>query len=53
MIYTNDVSVFIIHHHLNGLGKNNLRSIQEIMRIIKPAAKNYKKVCKNSPILRY
>ena len=47
MISTNALSVFILHHHINGLGKNNHRSIQEIMRTSEPAAEKYKKFCKD------
>ena len=44
MIYTNSLSVFIPHHHLNRLSNKNLRSFQEIMRTSELAAKKYKKV---------
>ena len=49
MISTNALSVFILHHHLNGLGNKNLHSIQKIMRASKPSAKKYKKVCEDFP----
>ena len=49
MIYTNVLSVFKIHHHLNGLGNKNLRLIQEIMHTSEPATENYKKVCEDYP----
>ena len=47
MISTNSLSVFILHHHINGLGNKNIHSIQDIMRASKPAAEKYKKVCKD------
>ena len=40
MISTNDLSVFILHHHISGLGNKYLRSFQEIMHASEPAAKN-------------
>ena len=51
IISTNALSVFILHHHLNGLINKNLCSIQEIMRTSEPAAKKYKKVCEYFPNL--
>ena len=45
MLSSNDLSVFILHHHINGLGNKNLRSIQEIMRPSKPAAEEFKFFC--------
>ena len=51
MIYTNALSVFILHHHLNVLGKKNLRLIQDVMRAIEPASENYKRVSENFPNL--
>ena len=44
MIYFNDLSVFFLHHPLNGLGNENLRSVEEVMRASKPAADKYKNV---------
>ena len=49
MISTKTLYVFILHHHLNGLRKNNLRSIQYVMRASNPAAEKYKRVCKYLP----
>ena len=49
MISTNTLSPFILHHHFNELGKNNLRSIQDVMRASKPAVKKYKRVCEDFP----
>ena len=51
MISTNALSVFILHHHLNGLGNNNLCSIQDVMRASEPAAEKYKRICKDLPNL--
>ena len=51
MISTNALSVFIFHHHQNGICNNNLRSIQEIMRTSKPDFNKYKKVCDYFPNL--
>ena len=51
MISTNALSVLILHHHLNGLGNKNLGSIQEVVRASNPAAKKYKRVCKDFPNL--
>ena len=49
MISTNALSVFILHHHPNGLRNKNLRSIQDGMRASEPAAEKYKRVCEDSP----
>ena len=51
MISTNALSVFILHHRLNGLGKNNIRSIQEVISTSEPAAEKYKRVCEDFPNL--
>ena len=51
MISTNALSIFILHHHRNGISNKNLFSIQEIMRASDPASKKYKKVCKDFPNL--
>ena len=51
MISTNTLSVFILHHNLNRLGNNNLRSIQDFMRASEPDAKKYKRVCEDFPNL--
>ena len=48
---TNVLSVLILHHHLNGLGNNNIRSIQEVMRASEPSSKKYKRVCEDFPNL--
>ena len=45
MLSTNALSVFILHHHQNGICNKNLSLIQDIMRASKPAANKYKKVC--------
>ena len=47
MISTKALSVFILHYHLNRLGKKNCRSIQKTMRASDLAAKKYKKVCED------
>ena len=44
MISTNPLSVFILHHHTNGISNKNLCSIQEVMRASKPSAEKYKRV---------
>ena len=51
MISTNALSVFILHHHLNGLGNENIRSVQEVMRASEPAVDKFKNVCKDFPNL--
>ena len=51
MISTNALSAFILHHHLNVPGNNNICSIQEFMRAIDPAAEKYKRVCEDLPNL--
>ena len=51
MLSSNALSVFILHHYLNGLGDINLCSIQDIMRASEPAKKKYKKVCEDFPNL--
>ena len=51
MISTNSLSVFLLHHHLNGLGNKNLRSIQDVMRASEPAAEKFKRVCEGFPNL--
>ena len=51
MLSTNALSIFIPHHHHNGICNNNLRSIQSIMRASKPAAEKYKTVCNDFPNL--
>ena len=51
MISTNALSVFLFHHHLNGLINENLRSVQEVMCASEPVADKYKNVCKDFPNL--
>ena len=51
MISTNALSVFLLHHHLNGLGNENLHSVQEVMRASYPAADKFKNLCKDFPNL--
>ena len=51
MISTNALSVFILRHHLNGLGNKNTRSIQEIICASEPSTKKYKKGCEDFPNL--
>ena len=51
MISTNTLSVFILHHHLNGLGNENLRSVQEVMHASETAAEKFKNVCEDFPNL--
>ena len=47
MISSSALSVFLLHHSLNGLGNNNLCSIQEVMHASEPAADKYKNICEN------
>ena len=47
MVYTNTLSVCILHHHENITCNKNIFSIQEIMRTSKPAFKKYKNFCSN------
>ena len=47
MISNNDLSMFLLHHHLNGIGNNNLRSIQDVMRASDPDAEKFKRVCED------
>ena len=49
MLSTNALSVFILHHHQNGICNKNIRSIQDIMRASKPDAEKYKNVCDDFP----
>ena len=51
MISSNAFSVFLLHHPLSGLGNENLRSVQEVMRASEPAADKYKNVCEYFPNL--
>ena len=50
-IYINTLSVFILHHHLNRLENKNFCLIHYVMRASEPAAKKYKRVCKDFPNL--
>ena len=47
MISTNALSVFLFHHHLNGLINENLRSVQEVMCASKPAVGKYNNFCED------
>ena len=49
MISTNDLSVFLLHHHINRLRNKNLRSVQEVMRASEPAADEFNNVCEDFP----
>ena len=51
MISTNALSVFLLNHHLNGLGSKNLCLIQDVMRASDPAADKFKRVCEDFPNL--
>ena len=51
MISTNTLSVFILHHHLNGSGNKNIRLIKEVMRASEPATDKFKKICEAFPNL--
>ena len=51
MISTNDLYIFILYHHLNGIGNKNLCSVQGVMRASEPAAEKYKRVCEDFPNL--
>ena len=51
MIFTNVLSVFLLHHHLNGLGNKNLCLVQEVMCTSEPAADKFNKVCEDFPNL--
>ena len=45
------MSVFLLHHPLNGLGNENLRSVKEMIRASEPDANKYKNICEDSPNL--
>ena len=47
MISTNSLSVFLLHHHLNGLGNKNFCPIQRVVRASEPAADKFKRVCED------
>ena len=51
IISTNTLSVFLLHHHLNGLRNENLCLVQEVMRAIDLDADKYKNVYENYPNL--
>ena len=51
MISTNTLSVFLFHHHLNGIRDKNLRLVQEVMDASKPAANKFKNICEDFPNL--
>ena len=51
MISTNPLSVFILHHHLNGLGNKNLCLVQDVIHSSEPAMDKFKRVCKDFPNL--
>ena len=51
MISTNALSVFLLHHHLNGIGNKNKRSVQEVMCARELAADKFKKFCEDFPNL--
>ena len=51
MISTIALSVFLLHHHLNGIGNKNPRSVQDGMRARDPAANKFKRVCEDFPNL--
>ena len=51
MISTNALSMFLLHHNLNGLGNENLRLVQEVVCASEPAADKFKNVCENFPNL--
>ena len=51
MISTNALSVFLLHHHLNGLENKNIRLVQEVMRGSEPAADKFENICEDFPNL--
>ena len=51
MISSNDLSVFILHHPLKGLGNENLRYAQEVMCASELATEKYKNVYEDFPNL--
>ena len=51
MISTNSLSVFILHHHINGLGNKHIFSVQDATHTSESAAKKYKRVCEDFPNL--
>ena len=51
MISSHSLSVFLLHHPLNGLGNENLLSVQKAMRANEPSKDKYKNVCEDFPNL--
>ena len=51
MISSHALSAILLHHPLNGLGNENLRSVQEAMRASDPSTEKYKNVCEDFPNL--
>ena len=51
MISTNALSVFILHHHLNILRNEDIRSVQEVMRASEQATDKFKNICEDFPNL--
>ena len=51
MISSNTLSIFILHHDLNGLFDKNLCLIQDLMRTSEPAREKFKRICKDFPNL--
>ena len=51
MISTDALSVFLLNHHLNGLGNKNLHSVQEVMRASETDPDKFKNVCEDFPNL--
>ena len=51
MISSNDLSIFTLHHNLNGIFDNSLCLIQDIMCTSDPASEKFKRVCKDVPNL--
>ena len=51
IISTNALSMFLLHHHLNGLENENLRSVQEVMHASELYVGKSKNFCENFPNL--
>ena len=43
--------MFLLHHHLKGLGNENLWLVQEVIRAREPEADKFQNVCKDFPNL--
>ena len=43
--------MFLLHHHINGIGNKNLCSVQEVMHTSEQAADKFKKICEDFPNL--